>query len=107
MAQRVAGAMNRAAGLSFYTARTLQEYVEMAIRLARRPKAAEELRHRLMRDRASSRLFNSQAMVASLESGYRMAREVLESTGRHMHLITHGLVVGETLDSHHADHVQL
>ena len=89
MAARVAAGMNRAARAQLYTARSVDDYINLAVRLARRPSRADTLRRGVFASRSDMPLFQTQSMVRALERGFRMSAEVFSHTDSHMHLVAH------------------
>ena len=87
MAQRVAAGMNRAASAGVYTVRTRGEYVDLAVRLGRNARRSQRLRSAVFANRVSAPLFQTRAMVQTLERGYRMSADVYAHTSRYMHLV--------------------
>jgi predicted O-linked N-acetylglucosamine transferase (SPINDLY family) len=68
-ASRVSASVLAAAGLSELVAETLDEYRELALRLARNPRALTDLRSRMARDVRRSPLFAVESFTRALEEG--------------------------------------
>jgi protein O-GlcNAc transferase len=69
-ASRVAGSLLRTIGLPELITTNLQEYEEMALRLAREPDLLADFRARLTTNRTTSRLFDGGQFARSLEQAY-------------------------------------
>ena len=69
-AGRVAGSQLRTLGLPELVTASLEEYEQMALRLADTPNLLQELRKRLSRNRDSSPLFDMSTYVRGLEAAY-------------------------------------
>jgi len=73
---RVAGSLLRTIGLPELIATSLQEYEELALRLARDAEFLDDLRARLQANRATSRLFDGGRFARSLEQAYLTMWEI-------------------------------
>ena len=71
-ASRVAASLLTAAGLPELIAADLAEYEHLTLHLARHPAALQQLKDRLLANRASAPLFDSARTVRQLEAGYRL-----------------------------------
>jgi protein O-GlcNAc transferase len=78
-ASRVAGSLLRTIGLPELMKTSLQEYEEMALRLAREPDLLADLRARLQANRRTSRLFDGGQFARSLEQAYLTMWEIYAS----------------------------
>ena len=71
----VAAAVLHAIGLPELATKTLAEYEELALALARDPERLSEIKSRLMRNRLTEPLFNTAQFTRDLESAYTMMFE--------------------------------
>lgn len=69
-AGRVAASLVRAAGLPDLVTGSLDEYADVALRLAREPAALREVRERLERNRATCPLFDAERSCKALERAF-------------------------------------
>jgi protein O-GlcNAc transferase len=78
-ASRVAGSLLRTIGLPELIAASVQEYEDMALRLAREPDLLADLRTRLQANRTTSRLFDGGQFARSLEQAYAVMWDIYAS----------------------------
>jgi predicted O-linked N-acetylglucosamine transferase (SPINDLY family) len=80
-ASRMAGSLLRAVGLPELVTDTLQDYEELAVRLATDKPDLQALRQRLQANRASYPLFDTPKLVKALEDAFQQValRPVSES----------------------------
>jgi len=78
-ASRVAGSLLRTIGLPELITTSLQEYEELALRLARDGHLLSELRGRLQANRTASRLFDGRQFARGLEKAYVTMWEIYTS----------------------------
>jgi len=76
---RVAGSLLRTVGLPELITTSLQEYKEMALRLARDADLLKDLRARLQANRKTSRLFDGERFARSLEQAFVTMWEIYTS----------------------------
>lgn len=73
---RVAGSLLRTAGLPELVVRNLKEYEALALRLARNDRALRDLRAKLVANRTSSPLFDTDRFRRNIESAYTTMQEI-------------------------------
>ncbi|MEJ2117043.1 MAG: tetratricopeptide repeat protein [Alphaproteobacteria bacterium] len=76
---RVAGSLLRAVGLPELIARTEDEYIATALRLARDPDALTAIREKLISNHSSTPLFNIQAYTANIERAFEHMVELFDN----------------------------
>ncbi len=86
-ASRVAASVVLALHLPELVARTPQDYQDLAVLLAARPRALAAVRERLLGARSQRRLFDRRWWVLHLERSLHMMRELWLSAQPPMHLI--------------------
>jgi len=69
-AGRVAGSLLRAVGLPELVTNSLEEYEDLALKLARRPTLLAEIRQRLLRNRDRYPLFDTDRFRRHIEAAY-------------------------------------
>jgi protein O-GlcNAc transferase len=69
-ASRVAGSLLHAIGLPELVTESMQQYEQLALRLAGEPAYLQSLRHKLGRNRATALLFDTARFTCDLESAY-------------------------------------
>jgi predicted O-linked N-acetylglucosamine transferase (SPINDLY family) len=74
-AGRVAASLLQAIGLPDLITHTAEEYEELAFRLATEPNLLESIKRRLIRNRATSSLFDTATFARHLEAAYRTMLE--------------------------------
>src|SRR5262249_1994433 len=74
-AGRVAASLLQAIGLPDLITRTTEEYEELAFRLATERELLDDIRQRLIHNRATSSLFNTATFAKHLEAAYRTMME--------------------------------
>ena len=70
MASRVAASLLLAAGLPDTIAADIEEYEQLALRLASHPDELQRLKHKLHANRATAPLFDTERFVRQLEDAY-------------------------------------
>jgi protein O-GlcNAc transferase len=75
-AGRVGGSLLRAAGLPELITSSLDEYTELALRLAETPDLLAGLRHRLAQNRSTMPLFDIARYTRDLEAAYRQMWDI-------------------------------
>ena len=81
-ASRMSASILTAIGLSALIAHSLEEYEDLAVRLALNPGELQTIRQRLLKNRLTEPLFDTPRFVRNIERAYKQMREIFVSGER-------------------------